>query len=391
MKKFKVLSILTTVAIAAGVFSGCSKAAENTSDKSSDKGGEIKVGVVLALTGDVATFGESSKKALELLSEQVNKNGGVDGKNIKFIYEDDQNQPANSPTVAQKLIDKDEVVGIVGPATSKCAIAGGPIATSSKIPMVASTATNPDVTLKGGEYVFRACFIDPFQGTVMAKFASQDLKAKKAAVLFDVGNDYCKGLSEFFQKGFKEAGGEIVASETYNTKDTDFKAQLTKIKSLNPDVLFLPDYYNTVGLISKQARELGITATFLGGDGWDSDKLTEVAGDSINGGYFSNHYSKEDTAPEVVDFIKAYTAKYGADKTPDAFAALTYDGAQILIDAIKKAGSTDGEKIKEALKATNGTYVSGKVTYDENRNPVKAAVIIKMDAGKQKFVKSVNP
>jgi branched-chain amino acid transport system substrate-binding protein len=378
----KLLACFLSLALIGSLFTGCAKPATKESE-------EIKIGAVLPLTGDVATFGESAKNGLELLKEETNKNGGILGKNITFIYEDDENKPASSANAAQKLINNDNVSAIIGSVASKCSLALGPIANAAKIPMITPTSTNPKVTTEGGEYVFRACFIDPFQGTVLAKFATENLKAKKAAVLYDVANDYSKGLAEFFKKGFEELGGEVVSFETYNTGDTDFNAQLTNIKNTNPDVLLLPDYYNTVGLITKQARAIGINATFLGGDGWDSPDLFSVGGDSVNNSYFSNHYSPDDTAKEVVDFRKNYEAKY--NKTPDALAALAYDAGKILVEAIAKAGSTDGEKIKDALNSTDITVVSGHVKYDKDRNPIKGAVIIKTVDGKQEFATKVNP
>ncbi|MFZ5968073.1 MAG: ABC transporter substrate-binding protein [Bacillota bacterium] len=382
----KLMAYLIIIALVGSFMTGCATKSSETAAKESE---EIKIGAVLPLTGDVATFGESSKNALELLKEEVNSNGGVLGKKITFIYEDDENKPASSANAAQKLINNDNVVGLIGSVASKCSLAIGPIANAAKIPMITPTSTNPKVTTEGGEYVFRACFIDPFQGTVLAKFATEDLKAKKAAVLYDVANDYTKGLAEFFKKGFEELGGEIVAFETYNTGDTDFNAQLTNIKNTNPDVLLLPDYYNTVGLIAKQARALGIEAAFLGGDGWDSPDLFTVGGDAVNNGYFSNHFSPDDTSEEVVVFRKAFEAKYS--KTPDALAGLAYDAGKILLAAIEKAGTTEGEKVKDALKATDMTVVSGHVYYDEDRNPIKGAVIIKTEDGKQKFAAKVNP
>lgn len=375
----KLVSTALCLIMAASVLAGCGKA------KDSDV---IKLGAVLPLTGDVATFGQSSKNGIQLAVEEANKKGGILGKKIQVTYEDDQNTPSSSANAGQKLINNDNVIAIIGSVTSKCSIALGPIANASKIPMITSDSTNPKVT-DAGEYVFRACFIDPFQGTVLAKYATEDLNAKTAAALYDVGNDYCKGLAEYFQKGFTKAGGKIVASLTYNAGDQDFNAQLTKIKDLNPDVILLPDYYNTVGLIAKQARALGIKATFLGGDGWDSPDLFKVGGDAVNGGYFSNHYSPDDTSDKVVEFRKNYEAKFG--KTPDALAALAYDAATIMISAIKKAGSTDGDKIKDALKATDLQVVSGTITFDKNRNPIKDAVIIKAQDGKQIFVKKVKP
>lgn len=375
----KLVSLAIGIAMVGTVFTGCQT-------KKADSN-EIQIGAVLPISGDIAALGQSSKNSLQLLEEQVNSKGGVLGKKVKFLIEDDENKPANSANVAQKLISQ-KVVGIVGSYSSKCSIAMGPVVNSAKVPMITGTSTNPKVT-EAGEYVFRACFIDPFQGTVIAKYASEDLKAKTAAVLYDVGNDYSKGLAEFFQDGFKKLGGNVVGVETYANGDQDFNAQLTKIKALNPDVLILPDMYSNVGLITKQARALGIKATFLGGDGWDSPDLFKIGGDSVNGSYFVNHFSPEDTSPQVVEFSKQYKAKYNA--TPDATSGLTYDAGSLLIKAIEKAGSTEPDKIKDAMKSLSVEVVSGKVSFDEKRNPVKSAVIIKVEDGKQKFIKKVNP
>lgn len=387
-KKIKFLSMAISVMLGASLLGGCGQTGNKTSG--SDTASEIVIGAVLPLTGDVATFGQSSKNALLLLEDEVNKEGGVLGKKLKFKFEDDQNNPATSPNVGQKLIDEG-AVALIGSVASKCSIALGPVATQNKIPMLTSMSTNPKVTTDGGDYVFRACFIDPFQGTVLAKFATTDLKAKKAAILYDVSNDYSKGLAEFFEKSFKEAGGEITVKATYNGGDKDFKAQLTNIKSSTPDVVLLPDYYSTVGLITVQAKELGLKTTFLGGDGWDSADLIKVAGDSINGGYFSNHYSPEDTSVEVTNFKSAFKAKYNSTDDPDALAALAYDAGKIMVEAIKKAGSTEGEKIKDALKDINVKAITGTITFDQDRNPVKDAVMIKVEDGKMKFVTKVSP
>jgi ABC-type branched-chain amino acid transport systems, periplasmic component len=375
----KLVSLAIGIAMVGTVFTGCQT-------KKADSN-EIQIGAVLPISGDIAALGQSSKNSLLLLEEQVNSKGGVLGKKVKFLIEDDENKPANSANVAQKLISQ-KVVGIVGSYSSKCSIAMGPVVNSAKIPMITGTSTNPKVT-EAGEYVFRACFIDPFQGTVIAKFASEDLKAKTAAVLYDVGNDYSKGLAEYFQDGFKKLGGNVVGVETYANGDQDFNAQLTKIKALNPDILILPDMYSNVGLITKQARALGIKSTFLGGDGWDSPDLFKIGGDSVNGSYFANHFSPEDTSPQVVEFTKQYKAKYNA--TPDATSGLTYDAGSLLIKAIEKAGSTEPDKVKDAMKSLSVDVVSGKVSFDEKRNPVKSAVMIKVEDGKQKFVKKVNP
>ncbi|MCB2355591.1 ABC transporter substrate-binding protein [Clostridium estertheticum] len=378
----KKMSLLLSMAMAIGLLAGCGA-------KSASTTGDIKIGVVLPLTGPNSSFGKSGQNGIKLLEDQLNKDGGINGRKIKFIYEDDEGKPDTATTVGTKLISSDNVVAIVGPLTSGSAIALGPIATQSKIPMITGSGTNPDVTKKGGEYVYRSCFIDPFQGTVIAKFASGDLKAKTAAILYDNGNDYSKGLAEFFEKSFVASGGKIVAKETYATGDKDFKAQLTKMQPTKPDVVLLPDYYGTVGNIAKQARAIGITVPLLGGDGWDSAELFKVGGTAVNGCYLSDHYSADDTAPLVVAFQKEYKAKYNLNA--DAMAVLNYDAAKIMVEAIKTAGKTDGPSIKAALAKTNLEVVSGKVSFNENRDAIKGAVILKVDGGKFNFVKKLVP
>ena len=373
----KNLALLVSLIFVVGLFSGFAAKQE-----------EIKIGVVAPLSGAVSTYGNSAKNALMLLQDQVNAAGGINGKKLNLISYDDEGKAATAATVGSKLINQDRVVAIVGPLTSGCANALGPIAQASKIPMITGTATAASVT-SAGNFIFRTCFIDPFQGTVVAKFALKDLKTKKVAILYDNGNDYSKGLAEAFEKSFKAIGGTIIAKETYSTGDQDFNAQITKIKSKSPAALYLPDYYNVVGLIAKQARAQGITVPLLGCDGWDSAELKKFGGTAVNNSYFSNHYSADSTSPEVVKFVKEYKAKYKA--VPDALAALSYDAGKILIDAIKKSGKTDGESIRKALVKTNIKVVSGKVTFDNNRNAIKSAVILKVDKGTVKYVKTVNP
>ena len=364
-------------AVLAGTFLSCGKSTK-----------EIVIGGVAPVTGEAATFGASSKNGYDLCIEEWNAKGGIDGKQIKMAFADDKGDPAEGATVFTKLIQQDKVVAICGPVMSKVALAAAPICQDAKMPMIASTATNPKVT-DVGDFIFRACFIDPFQGTVGAKFAFDALKAKKAACLFDVGNDYAKGLAECFRDGFTKAGGEIVAFEGHASGTTDFKAQLTKIVATKPDVIYVSDYYNDAALIAKQARELGYKGTMGGGDGWDSPKLTEIGKDAVEGCWFSNHYAADDTTPVVQDFVKKYKAKFGAE--PDALAVLAYDGCTIMLDAIKRAGKTDGPSIKEALKATDIAVVSGHVKFDDHRNPVKSAVIVEIKNGKVVYRATVNP
>lgn len=383
MRKNKISLVVASIMLL-GLLSGCSsqKSTETASDV-------IKIGAVAPLTGKTATFGNSAKNALVLLQDQVNKDGGIiGGKKIQFVVEDDQGDPTVTASVGQKLIDE-KVVGIVGPLTSGSCKALGPIATAAKVPMVTGTGTEAQVTSIGGEYVFRTCFTDAFQGNVVSQFAVKDLSAKTAAILYDNSMDYSKGLNDVFKANFEKLGGKVVDVETYNADEQDFNAQITKIKAQKPDVIFLPEYYEAVALIAKQVRAQGITSTLLGVDGWDSSKLVELGGTAVNGGYYSNHYSPDDTSTEVVKFVSDYKAKYNA--VPDALAALTYDAAQVLLEAIKKAGKTDGPSIQEALKSTDITVVSGKIKFDNNRDAVKSAVILKVDNGKIVFAKKVDP
>ena len=388
----KILAAVLTAAMTASL-AGCQGGGVSTKSSGGSgtaSGGTIKVGVVTPLTGQTSTFGQSAQKGLQLLEEETNAAGGVLGSKVQFIFSDDEGKAATAVTVGQKLINSDKVVAIVGPLTSTCANSLAPICQQYQIPMVTGTGTNTKIT-QAGDFIFRTCFIDPFQGQAVATFAADDLKAKTAAIVYNNGDDYSKGLADAFNEYFTKKGGKIVDTETYNTGDKDFNAQLTKVAPKNPDVMFLPDYYNTVAVIAKEARAAGIKATFLGGDGWDSSDLFSIGGDAVNNSYFSNHYSPDDTAKEVVDFIKAYKAKYGQDTTPDAMAALNYDAGKVLLQCIVKAGGTDAAKIRDALKNYDGTVVSGHIKFNSSRDAVKAAVIIKTEDGKEKFFKKVQP
>lgn len=354
---------------------------------------EIRIGLITPLTGDVKTFGESVRNAFDMAVDEANKAGGVAGMRIIPIVEDDRNDPTEASNAANKLIKQDRVQAIVGSVTSKTTIPVSDLAQSGKIPTITPSATNPKVTVADGkrkDFMFRACFIDPFQGRVMAKFAREALFKEKAAVLYDASNDYSKGIAEYFGDAFKLMGGKVVAYESYGKDDVDFSALLTKVKASGADVVFLPDYYNKVGLISRQAREKGIRAVLIGPDGWDSPDLLKIAGEAVEGGYFSNHYSPEDTRPEVVAWVKKYREKHG--QTPDALATLAYDATNLLLEAIRKANSGDPVKIREALASIKGFKgVTGESAMDENGNAVKSAVILQIVNGRQKFLKVVNP
>jgi len=360
-------------------------------------GDTVKIGILAPLSGPVPTFGVMTRDGALLAIEEWNAKGGLLGKKLAAVVEDSQCTPDPAVNAANKLIDQDKVKFIMGEVCSKASIPVSEIANSKKIVQISSTSTNPDVTVgkdgKVKDYIFRACFIDPFQGTVGAKFALDTLKAKKAFIMLDQANDYVKGLAEFFEKAFTAGGGQIVGKETYTSKDTDFSAILAKVAAANPEVVYLPDYYNVVNLVTKQAKEKGIKAVFMGGDGWDSSDLDLKAAD---GGFFTNHYSPQDTRPEVQNFVKAFGEKYkddkGQPKVPDALAALAYDATNILLQGIKEAGTVDDTaKVKDALAKINFSAVSGKITFDANHNPVKSATILAVKDGKVVFNSVVNP
>ena len=347
----------------------------------------VKIGLIAPLTGDVKTFGESTKNGFDLAVAEANATGKL---KITTDVGDDKNDATEGVNVATKEITQDKVNAIVGSVSSKVSIPISEVAQQNKVVQISPTSTNEKVTVDNGkrkDYVFRACFIDPFQGHVMAKFVTDTLKLKKAAVVYDNANDYSKGLATVFQTDFKSMGGTVTNFEAYTTNDTDFSAILTKIAANKPDFLYIPDYYNKVNLIAAQARQNGITAVLGGGDGWDSSDLDMKITD---GSYFSNHYSPDATSPEVQNWVKKYQAKYGA--VPDALATLAYDATNLLTNAVVTAGSSDPTKIKDALAATKDfKAVSGNITIDKDGNPVKSAVIIKITGGKETYAATVAP
>jgi branched-chain amino acid transport system substrate-binding protein len=352
-------------------------------------GAEIVVGEYGSLTGTTATFGQSTHNGITQAFDELNAAGGLLGKKVKVLVEDDRSQPEEATTAVTKLINQSHVVAMLGEVSSSRSLAAAPICQANKVPMVTPSSTNPRVT-QVGDYIFRVCFIDPFQAPVMAKFAANTLKIKRVAILTDVRNDYSIGLQTFFRQSFKALGGEIVAEQSYSEGDSDFRAQLTQIKAANPEAIYLPGYYTEAATIARQARELGITVPLMGGDGWDSPKLFEIGGDALDGCYISNHYSVDDPSPAIQKFVADYKTRYKA--SPDALAALGYDAARILADAIKRAGSTDGEKVRDALRAVKDfPGVTGKITINSDRNAVKPAVVLKIEKGKFHYVETVNP
>ena len=391
MKFNKTIALILTVAFLLTIAAGCgSKPAAPQAPK------EILIGANFELSGNVATFGVSIMNAIEMAVGEINAAGGVNGMSLKVVKADNKSDAAESTNVATKLITQDKVIAMIGPVTSTNVLAASPVAMQYKIPLLTPTGTASKLTVeddgKVKEYIFRNCFIDPFQGLVGANFCLNTLKAKTAAIFEEKNSDYAKGLCAVFEQSFTAKGGKIVSKEAFVTEDKDFRATLTKIIATKPDVLYVPSYYEQDGLIAKQARELGYTNPIVGADGWDSGKLLEIAGAAaLQNVFFTNHYSAFSTDPKVVKFVNDYKAKYGS--VPDALAALGYDAAYLIADAAKRAGAADSAKIKDALAATkNFTGVTGTFSMDEKHNPVKSAVILSFDKeGKQIFVESVNP
>jgi branched-chain amino acid transport system substrate-binding protein len=350
----------------------------------------IKVGEFACLTGKDATFGQSQHKGIVLALEEINAAGGVLGSQVEVITEDNQSKPGDSATVAKKLLSRDKVIALLGEVTSGRSLEVAPLAQKAKVPMIGTGATNPKVT-QTGSYIFRVCFIDDFQGTVMAKFAKSDLKAQKVAILTSVSSAYSVGLTKYFKETFLAAGGEIVAEQKFNEGDKDFRAQLTAVKASGADAVFVPGYYTEAALIARQARALGLTLPLFGGDGWESEKLLEIGGDALNGCYYSTHFTPENKDPATVAFVKKFKARWD-NETPDAYAALGYDALYVLVDAIKRAGGTGEPKLRDALADTkNFSGASGVTTIDKDRNASKPATIIAIQGGKTVFHKTVAP
>jgi branched-chain amino acid transport system substrate-binding protein len=351
---------------------------------------EIKIGQFSALTGGNAVQGTAVANGVTLAIEEANAAGGVLGKKIKLITEDNQSKSSESATVVTKLINSENVVAVIGESASSRTLAAAPIAQQNKIPLVTPVSTNERVT-QVGDYIFRVCFIDPFQGTVMAKFTANTLKVKKVALLKDVKSDYSVGLTDAFVKTFTALGGEIVGTQAYNTGDKDFKAQLTSLKAKNPEVIFVPGYYAEVSLIARQARELGITVPLAGGDAWDANSLIPVAGNTLEGSYFSSHVSFEDTSKVIQDFLAKYKQRFGS--LPESVnAVLGYDAGKIVVEAIKNSKTAKPEDIRNELaKTQNFKGVSGNITIDANRNATKPAVVLQIKGDKFVYVATVNP
>lgn len=384
MKKKLLCGVLAS-AMAFSVLAGCGGNSEGGTDSE-----VIKIGGIGPLSGPNSTYGISVKEGADLLAEEINAAGGINGKKVEFIFEDDQSDNTVAASAFNKLVDKDGVCAILGGVTSGTTLAIAPNSTNKKIPMITPTGTEPTITNVGGDFMFRGCFVDSFQGEILAKYTKENLGKTTAAVLYNSSSDYSKGIANAYKETLEKNGGQVVEFLSYGSdKETDFKAQLTKIKSANPDVIILPDYYNVVGLIAKQARDMGITSQFLGGDGWESEELTKIGGTAVDGAIYINHYYAEDTEENVKNFVDSYTKKY--NKTPDCFAALSYDTAKILVKAIEKANSTDGTAIRDALAGMEINSVTGNIKFNEERSAVKSATIIKINGDKKELNDKVNP
>ena len=347
--------------------------------QNSGGGDKVRIGVFMSTTGTTANFGISSVNGIKLATDEINAAGGINGKQVELLVQDDRSDASEAATIVTKFVTQDQVHAVIGEVASSRSIAAAPIAQNAKIPMLTPSSTNPEVTKKG-DFIFRSCFIDPYQGAAIAQFAAKTLGAKNAAIMVDRKNDYSTGLEKVINETFQKFGGKIVATTSYQEGDQDFNAQLTSLKGANPEVIFVPGYYNDVGLIAKQARDKGITVPLIGGDGWDSEQLYKIGGAALNGSYFTNHYSPYDTDQKVVKFVNDYKAKYGS--IPDALAATAYDAARIMFDAIKRSKSLSGPDIRDALAATKDfPGVTGNVTFNQNRDAVKPIVMIEIKDG----------
>lgn len=363
---------------------GCGTREVTSTDNNSDT---IKIGLLTPKTGKVAQYGINVENAAKLAIDEVNAAGGINGKQVELIAYDNKGDATESINLFKRLVDNDKVVAVVGPVISSTALAVAPLAEEKGIPVITPTATNVDVTLDS-DYMFRACFTDPYQGGIMSKFATENLKAQTAAILYNSGDDYSTGLAEAFKENFEAAGGIITDYEAYTEDEKDFKAVLTNMKANSPDVLYVPDYYNTVGLIAEQVKQVGLEVTMLGADGWDD--VQKDYGSVTEGYYFTNHYAADDTDEIVQKFVTSYQDTYEGN-TPNALGALSYDATKIMCHAIDEADSTDGEAIVKALSGTDMDCVAGHVTFDENGDPQKAVTILTIKDGKLVFETKVQP
>ena len=350
---------------------------------------DLLVGEFGAFTGAEATFGENAHKGITLATEERNERGGIKGRRVRVVRQDNQGKPDEAVLVVTRLIAKNKVVALLGEASSSRVLAVAPIANRYGVSLIAPSATNLSVT-QIGEYIFRACFTDPVQGAVMARFAVENLRARRIAILRDVRSDYSEGLALYFGRRLKVLGGSVVADEKYSAGDIDFKAQLTVIRGQKPDAVFIPGYYADVALIARQARQLNITVPLLGGDGWESPRLREIAGPAIDGAYFSTHFVNEARNPRVQNFARKFKVRFG--HAPDGLNALSYDSARMLFDAIERAVDFEPNSIRDEIARTKAfPGVTGDITMDRDRNPLKDAVVVRVDGFVNRFVRNVRP
>jgi branched-chain amino acid transport system substrate-binding protein len=350
----------------------------------------IKLGEIAPLTGKEAAFGQQAHRGVLMAIDEINARGGVLGRPLLIVSEDNQSKPGDSATVAKKLVSREKVVALICTGTSSNALEVAPLAQASRVPLMATTATAPEVTEKRS-YVFRSCFIDPFQGAVLAKFSTTSLKARRIAVLTSVSSSYSVGLSRVFRERLTALGGEIALEQKYAEGDKDFRAQLTAIKAANPDAIAVTGFYTEAALICKQARDLGLTMPIFGGDGWEAPELIQIGGKAVENTYYASHYSSASSAPEVREFVEKYRARFNGE-TPDSMAPLAYDAIRIIAEAITRAGTTDGPALRDALAATkNFPGVTGRTTIDPQRNASKSAVMLTVKDGTTHFVETVDP
>ena len=351
--------------------------------------GTIKIGYFGDLSGPTFNFGQSAKNGVLLAAAEINRAGGINGRKLDVVIEDDQGSPERAATVVNKLVHQDNVVALIAGGASGSSLAAGPNAQAAKVPMISPSSTNPAVT-QIGDYIFRACFIDAFQGDVMARFAFNTLKARKAAIMLDYNSPYSRGLTDFFELSFTKLGGQVVSKQSYTQGDADFKGQLSSIEATEPDVVYLPGYYGDITIIAKQARQLNMTQPLLGGDGWDAPELWPLGGDALNGSYITNHYSVDDPSPATQKFAQDYRLQ-SANLAPDAHAALAYDAMRFLAEAIQRAG-TEGPNLRDALAATKDfAGITGMISMDHDRNAVKPAVVLKLEDGRYIYLETINP
>lgn len=379
--------LFAALAIAVAGPQACKK--NGGSGSGSSGSGEVVIGHYASMTGNTAHFGQDTDKAIRLAVDEINAAGGVNGKKLKVVTLDTRGDSAESANAVSRLIDVEKSVAILGEVASSLSLSGGRVAQRRKIPMISPSSTNPKVT-EVGDFVFRVCFLDPFQGKVMAKFARENLKIDKVAILKDVKNDYSIGLADAFKSSFEGMGGKIIAEQSYSQGDTDFSAQVTAIKGTDAQAIFVPGYYAEVGSIARTAERLGVKVPLLGGDGWDAPDLFKIGGPALDGSYFSNHFAPDVATPKAKKFVGDFKTKYGQE--PTGLGALGYDAAAVLADAMKRAGSFDPQKVRDAIAATKGFEgVTGAITIDPERNAQKSAVVLKVEGGAAKFAATVQP